>query len=268
MPLLSGRWQPTNQRNMGSVNATRPSNRHRPWQRLLFGLLCLLLLITPVLTAEVRETLQRTVAGLQGLGPLGVIAYGFVYVATVLLLVPATFLTLGAGATFGLAVGFPLVWFSATAGATGAFVLGRSLSRPWIEERLSANPRLAALDRAVGRSGWKIVLLSRMCPFFPFTLLNYAYGGTQISLPRYILATAAGLIPGVFFYVWIGATLGDISGLRARDAVHGPWQWAFYAVGLGIAAGVTGYVGRLAQRALNQEVEPTPSPPPPQASVS
>jgi len=207
------------------------------------------------LTTDLRALLAQCLDWIRSLGPLGVAAYSIVYVTTVVLLVPATFMTLGAGATFGVPLGFPLAWLSATTGATVSFLLGRSLVRGWVEQRLITHPRLAALDRAVAQSGWKIVALSRLCPFFPFPLLNYAYGGSRITLAQYIPATAIGLVPGVLLYVWIGDALGDLAGLSVSQVLGGPWQWVFYAAGLATAIAVAAYVTRLAHRALREQVD-------------
>jgi uncharacterized membrane protein YdjX (TVP38/TMEM64 family) len=218
------------------------------------ALLLALPAVTLTLTTDLGALLTLCLDWVQGLGPLGVAAFSVVYVTTVVLLVPATFMTLGAGATFGVPLGFPLAWGSAVAGATLSFLLGRTLVRGWVEHRLLTHPHLAALDRAVAQSGWKIVALSRLCPFFPFPLLNYAYGASRITLAQYVSATALGLIPGVLLYVWVGDALGDLVHLNVGQALGGVWQWVFYGFGLAVAALATFYITRLAQRALREQV--------------
>jgi len=96
---------------------------------------------------------------------------------------PGSILTLGAGLAYGVGVGAPLVWLSANAGAALAFVLGRTLLRRWVASRVSANPRFAAMDPAVGQQGFKVVLLTRLSPVFPVNLLNRIrrIGGEQRS---------------------------------------------------------------------------------------
>ena len=51
----------------------------------------------------------------------------------------------------------------------------------------STNPLERAIDRAVASEGWKIVLLTRLSPVFPYTLLNYAFGLTRVKLGHYVL---------------------------------------------------------------------------------
>jgi uncharacterized membrane protein YdjX (TVP38/TMEM64 family) len=81
-------------------------------------------------------------------------------------------------------------------GATAAFLVGKTLLRGWIERRIAAYPRFQAIDRVVGEQGFKIVLLVRLSPLFPFNLLNYAFGLTKVRLWQYVLASWIGMLPG------------------------------------------------------------------------
>ena len=82
------------------------------------------------------------------------------YVGAVVLMLPGSILTLGAGYLFGLGYGFAIVSFASTVGATCAFLVGRFFAREWVAGKLSAMPRFSALDRAVGARGAAVVLLS------------------------------------------------------------------------------------------------------------
>lgn len=105
------------------------------------------------------------------------------------------------------------------------------------------------LPPLIGRSpieGWKIVLLTRLSPVFPFTLLNYAFGLTRVSLRDYVLASWIGMMPGTVIYVYLGSLA------RAGVANHErtPTEWALYGVGLIATVAVTVVVTRIARRAL------------------
>jgi uncharacterized membrane protein YdjX (TVP38/TMEM64 family) len=65
-------------------------------------------------------------------------------------------------------------------GATLAFLIGRYFARQWVAARLANYPKFKAVDEAVAREGWKIVALTRLSPVFPFSLLNYAFGLTNV----------------------------------------------------------------------------------------
>ena len=75
-----------------------------------------------------------------------------------------------------------------------------------------------AIDEAVAREGWKIVLLTRLSPVFPFNLLNYAFGLTRVSLKHYFFASWLGMIPGTMMYVYIGSLAG------VMDESHFDWS--------------------------------------------
>jgi uncharacterized membrane protein YdjX (TVP38/TMEM64 family) len=65
-------------------------------------------------------------------------------------------------------------------------------------------PKFKALDKAIGREGFKIILLLRLSPVFPFALSNYMYGLTAVRFWPYITATLIGFAPGTLAYVYSG----------------------------------------------------------------
>lgn len=171
--------------------------------------------------------------------PLAFIA---IYALGAVLLFPASVLTLAAGAGFGLWKGALYSWLGATAGAAAAFLVGRHLARERVRARLGADPRAAALERAIAEGGWRIVVLTRLSPILPYVAQNYVYGLLPIGFWPYLAASALGMIPGTFLFVYLGSAAGG-------GAAAGRWSWA---LGLAATAGVAVYGGRLAQRALGQ----------------
>src|SRR5262249_8687408 len=129
------------------------------------------LLIARALDAPAR--LREALFLVRDLGAWGPALFVVLYVAATVLFLPGWILTLGAGAVFGLVRGAVTVSLAATLGATAAFLIGRYLARDAVARRLAAHPRFAAIDAGVAREGWKIVLLTRLSPAFPFNLLNY-----------------------------------------------------------------------------------------------
>jgi uncharacterized membrane protein YdjX (TVP38/TMEM64 family) len=178
-----------------------------------------------------------------------VIFVGLYVVATVLF-VPGSVLTLGAGAVFGVALGSVCVSISATLGATAAFLVGRYLARDTIARKIEKHEKFATIDRAVADEGWKIVLLTRLSPVFPFTLLNYAFGLTRVKLSHYVLASWLGMIPGTVMYVYLGSLINVGAGHRQRTT----GEWILYGVGLLATVTVTVFVTRLAKRALAKKI--------------
>lgn len=187
------------------------------------------------------------------------VAFVLLYVVACVLLVPGSVLTLGAAAVFGFWRGLLLVSLGATLGATAAFLVGRHLARGWVRRRIAGNARFEAMDRAVAREGWKIVSLTRLSPVFPFTLLNYAYGLTSVSLCDYVLASWLGMLPGTVLYVYLGSLARDVATAGAGGRTRAPAEWALLAVGLLATLAVTVVITRLARRALAARVETPPA---------
>jgi len=185
----------------------------------------------------------------RGAGPAGMAAYVVVYVAACVFLLPGALLTLGAGLVWGVWVGAPLAWVSATIGSTVAYLLGRTVARDWVARRVATNPRFAAIDRAVGREGRTIVFLTRLSPAFPFNLLNYAYGLTSVGLTDYLVG-AFGMIPGTFLYVYLGSLATSVGGLGGETESADTLRLALQFVGLAATIAVTIVVTRIATRAL------------------
>ena len=136
-----------------------------------------------------------------------------------LLLLPLSLMTMLAGFLFGLAQGFVVVCSASLVASTVAFWIGRSFARPWIERRIQRKPTFKAIDRAIQRKGFLVVLLTRLVMVLPYPALNYSLGLTNVSLRDYVLATNIGAIPSFFMFVYLGTTVSDIAAIINGD-VH------------------------------------------------
>ncbi len=199
---------------------------------------------------HVQDLLKAALDWIGKLGPWGPVIFIGLYVVATVLFVPGSVLTLGAGAVFGVVLGSVCVSISATLGATAAFLVGRYLARDAIARKIEKNETFATIDRAVAGEGWKIVLLTRLSPVFPFTLLNYAFGLTRVKLSHYVLASWLGMIPGTVMYVYLGSLVNVGAGHRRRTT----GEWVLYGVGLLATAIVTVFVTRVARRALTKKI--------------
>ena len=222
--------------------------------RLALGIGAVLVIVLVTRGLETRALLQGALGWIGGLGPWGLAIFVLLYMAATVLLLPAVVLTLGAGAVFGVVWGFVAVSVGATLGAVAAFLVGRYLARDWVATRVAASPRLGAIDAAVAREGWKIVLLTRLSPAFPFVLLNYAYALTRVSLRHYVLASWIGMMPGIVLYTYLGSLAGDVAAAAAGGRGRRPEEWALYGLGFAATVAVTVYVTRVARAALERRV--------------
>ncbi len=197
-------------------------------------------------------------AWVNGLGAWGPVVFIAGYVVATVAFVPGSLLTLAAGAVFGIPKGVALVFVGASLGASAAFLVARYVARGSVERKLAGNAKFAAIDRAIAGEGRKIVTLLRLSPVFPFNLLNYGLGLTQVRFTDYLLAMI-GLLPGTILYVYSGKLVGDVAALAGGGAP--PKGWGYYVVlSLGLLAtiAVTVVVTRAARRALNEVTDGGP----------
>lgn len=138
------------------------------------------------------------------LGPLGPLVFAVIYAVATVVAVPASLLTLAAGAMFGSVVGVATVAVGATAGAAASFALARWLARDAVAAWLAGSERFAKLDELTERHGAIIVAITRLLPIFPFNLLNYGFGLTRVRFGTYLLWSFLCMLPGIALYV-VGA---------------------------------------------------------------
>lgn len=205
-----------------------------------------------------QEIFSNALTWIEQLGPWGPIAFILIYSIATVLFIPGSLLTLGGGVIFGVFWGSIYVFIAATTGATFAFLIGRYLTRDWIAKKIADNSKFQAIDNAVAKEGFKIVLLTRLSPVFPFTLLNYAFGITKVSLTDYILG-AIGMIPGTIMYVYIGSLAGNIAMIGAgnvpRNSQAETAKLIIRIIGFIATVAVTIYITHIAKKALQESVQ-------------
>ncbi|KAF5767216.1 putative SNARE associated golgi family protein [Helianthus annuus] len=188
----------------------------------------------------------------EDLGPWGPFVLAFAYVPLTVLAVPASVLTLGGGYLFGLATGFLADSTGAVLGATAAFLLGRTIGRPYVIAKLGDYPQFRAIAIAIEKSGFKIVLLLRLVPLLPFNMMNYLLSVTPISICEYVMASWLGMMPITFALVYCGTTLKNLS-----DVTHG-WgpfsktRWAFVILSCMVSLILMLIVTKVAKSALEK----------------
>jgi uncharacterized membrane protein YdjX (TVP38/TMEM64 family) len=201
-----------------------------------------------------QEVLRNALQWIDSLGSVGAIAFIALYIIATVAFLPGSIITLGAGIVFGVVLGSLYVFIGATLGASAAFLVGRYLARGWVSKKIAGNDKFRAIDEAVGKEGFKIVLLTRLSPIFPFNLLNYAFGVTGVSLKDYFLGSV-GMIPGTIMYVYIGSLAGSLARIGTEGQATNPTvQWAIRIIGFIATVVVTVYVTRIARKALEEKV--------------
>ncbi len=188
-----------------------------------------------------------------GRGATGILVYVLAYAVAAVFLVPGAIFTLGGGFIFGVFRGTVAVSLGSTLGAALAFLIARYVARKSVLRLAAKNAKFAAIDGAIGRQGWKIVLLLRLSPLIPFNVSNYLYGLTGVRFWPYVLASWAGMLPVTVLYVYLGAV--GRAGLLAAvgRGMHGSiLRTVFFAAGLLASIAVTWYVSHVAKKALRK----------------
>jgi pyruvate/2-oxoglutarate dehydrogenase complex dihydrolipoamide dehydrogenase (E3) component/uncharacterized membrane protein YdjX (TVP38/TMEM64 family) len=209
------------------------------------------IIIAGVFFLPVRQWFVRFEGYIQSLGAVGPIVVVLVYVLCTVLFIPGSAVTIGAGTLFGLKTGVMVVLVGANLGALASFFLARTFLRERVANWAAANPKFRSLDQAIGRQGFKMVLLTRLSPVFPFVLLNYFLGLTAVRAGPYVLANLLGMLPATFLFVYIGAAARDALAGQ-MDAAAGFYQQILKVVGLLATIAVVVMITRIARKALRE----------------
>ena len=233
---------------IGDEKRASDSSGGIPYTKIVLGVVVLVALV--YLGRRAGGYVPVFAEWVDGLGVLGPIVFILGYAVAVVAFIPGSVLTLASGAIFGLFEGTLYVFVAAVLGSTLAFLIARHAARSAIERRLAGDERFAAIDRAIGEEGRKIVFLLRLSPVFPFNLLNYSLGLTRVRLADYVIASI-GMLPGSLLYVYAGKVAGDVAAVAGgRAPEKGVGDWAVLVLGLVATAVVTVFVTRIARRAL------------------
>lgn len=191
-------------------------------------------------------------------GAPGVVVFVAAYVVATVALLPGSLLTLAAGFAYGPIMGLLIVSPASVLAATIAFLLGRTVLRGWVQQQLTAAPRARAIDRAVAKDSFGLILLLRLSPVVPFNVLNYALGLSEASLGRYVAASFVGMLPGTFMYVYLGSLVTTAADLGGSSQAGASGKIALTMIGLVATVVVVALVTRSARRALDRELSGEP----------
>lgn len=187
--------------------AEKKSHRH-----LLIIVGVLVILIAAVRLSGVSQFIRLENATIlrdwvAGFGMAGPVVYILIYIGACLLMLPGFPITLMGALAFGPVWGTIFTSVGATFGATAAFLVARYAARDMVENWLGENETFLRIDKGVVRQGWRMLLITRMVPLFPFNVQNFAYGLTRIPLGIYFLTTWMFMIPGIAAYSFMAGSV-------------------------------------------------------------
>jgi uncharacterized membrane protein YdjX (TVP38/TMEM64 family) len=230
-----------------------------PLQSPLLGMAASILFVAAILAVLIYFGFQDHVLQLlrwfDAQGSWAALLFILFMAAAVLLVLPGVLFTTGAGFVFGIVEGTLYVVTGTTLGAVLAFLIARHLFGQRARQFIMARVRLRVVSEELTPHGWKVVLLTRLIPFFPSKLANYFFGLTPFTLRGYILGSALGFIPFSLHNVYLGSIAADVSTLGARSLDRTPLEWTLYGAGFVTTVIAVLYITRLARRALNRLTE-------------
>ena len=172
----------------------------------------------------------------------------------ILLLLPASLMLMLTGFLFGAVQGFLIAWTAGLVASTAAFLIGRSVARPWVEGRIRRKPLFTAIDRAIQRKGFPVVMLTRLVMVLPYPGLNYMLGLTGVSLRDYLLGTNIGMAPPMFLFVYLGTTVSSVTAIMTGEVRLDRDEWILGAGALLVVLGMITVLVRQAGRVLREEL--------------
>ena len=226
----------------GAERAAAVDVRRRAWLKPVLFVVALAAILVAFKVFGLGDRLVELRAWILALGPLGAVVFVLIYGVATTVALPASVLTVAAGAMFGSVLGVVLVSVGSTLGAAGAFALARWLARDSVSRWLAGNEKFRQLDALTERHGAIIVALTRLVPIFPFNLLNYGFGLTRVPFGTYLFWSWLCMLPGTVLYV-VGADA------FTRGLAEGRMPWALLGA-LAVALVVLVLLVRYARRTL------------------
>jgi uncharacterized membrane protein YdjX (TVP38/TMEM64 family) len=163
-----------------------------------------------ILSLENFKASQSEIVAAKDSNPILYIAGFFIlYVAVTGLSIPgAAFMSLVAGALFGVLVGTIIVSFASTLGATLAFLSARFVLRDWVQGKFGE--RLRAVDEGLEKDGAFYLFTLRLIPVFPFFVINLLMGLTRIKTRTFFWVSQLGMLPATIVFVNAGTQISRI----------------------------------------------------------
>lgn len=178
--------------------------KHKKTAVLLVLLIALAALTWKLSTWLTPQQLQQALQQTGGWAPA---LYIGLFVLLPAFFFPVAVLALAGGLLFGLWWGSVYTFIGAVLNCALMFLLaryvGRSQVQRLVEQKLSPQWQ-RRLQMADGKEGFLLLIILRLIPAVPYNLINYTFGLTGISFSSYLLASAIGIIPGIFAFINIG----------------------------------------------------------------
>ena len=145
---------------------------------------------------------------------LGIFFFIVIYIFIVLLILPASWLSIAAGYLYGTYLGSVIVFISAFVGATISFFIAKRFFSKKVFVIINQFPKLSLLEKVIEKGGLKLIILTRLSPLFPFSILNYFYGLNKITYKDFSISLLF-IIPGTYLYCSLGTLVNNLKEIRS-----------------------------------------------------
>ncbi|WP_148863718.1 TVP38/TMEM64 family protein [Marinobacter fonticola] len=229
--------------------------RRAGWKKSpVLGILASIVLVGAILAVlyalGIHERVVELLQWFEAQGAWAPVLFIVIMMLVMVLLLPGVLFTTGAGFVFGVLEGTVYVVGGTVLGAAASFLIARHLFGERAKEFIMARAKLKLMSDELTPHGWKIVLLTRLIPFFPSKISNYFFGLTHFSLGGFVVGSTIGFIPFSLHNVYLGSLAADLTTLGVRETGRSPLEWAIYGAGfVGTVIAVI-FLNRLARRAL------------------
>jgi uncharacterized membrane protein YdjX (TVP38/TMEM64 family) len=215
------------------------------------GVLFIAILLAVLLYFDMEQQVISLLDWVDSKGAVAPLLFILIMALVVILLLPGIMFTVGGGFVFGVTEGSICIIVGTTLGAAVAFLTARHLFGARAARYLQNHVKLKLISDEMIPHGWKLVLLTRLVPFFPFKLSNYLFGLTRFSLGGFTAGTLLGIVPFSVHNAYLGSIAAEIA-VRGNRTHQTPADWAVYIAGFLAIVIMVIYVNRLARRALQK----------------
>jgi uncharacterized membrane protein YdjX (TVP38/TMEM64 family) len=166
------------------------------------------------------------------------------WIAACVFFLPGLPISIAGGLIFGAVWGTVYTTIGANLGAAAAFLIGRYAARGMVERRIADSAILRRIDDGVSRHGWRMLMITRLVPVFPFNIQNFIYGLTDIRFVTYAVVNLICMLPGTIAYNFAAGSV------RTGDFGRTLWYLGIAAVLFVLLSLVPGWLRRRYQQEL------------------
>jgi len=182
------------------------------------------------------ENIDRLGEWFSSLGIWAPVVFILLWIAACVFFLPGLPISIAGGLIFGAVWGTVWTTIGANIGAAAAFLIGRYVARGMVARQIESNASLRRIDEGVKRQGWRMLMITRLVPLFPFNIQNYVYGLTDIKFSTYVAISLVCMLPGTIAYNFAAGSV------RTGDFGKTLWYLGIAAVFFVVLSMIPGWI--------------------------